>query len=184
MLLGGICGAVSGAGATLVGATGVGSTFEGACGAGATLVGATGVGSTFEGACGAGATLVGATGVGITLAGAWAAGRVLAGAWAWTSVTSPRLRNEAATQPITLRSLIDAVSHDSSCPECLDRRDRIHAVFHRVDPLYGIIVCVLWEFYEFSSEYIDFSAKANKSKTKTWIALKLKKTVSKILRHC
>ena len=36
------------------------------------------------------------------------------------------------------------------------RRDRVHVDLDRVDPLYGIIVCVLWEFCEFFSDYIDF----------------------------
>jgi hypothetical protein len=40
----------------------------------------------------------------------------------------------------------------------VDRRDRVHVDLRRVDPLYGIIVCVLWEFCEFFSDYIDFPA--------------------------
>jgi len=70
--------------------------------------------------------------------------------------TNPMLRRQAAAQPKTLRSVIDAFSSDSSRPGRSGRRDRVHDSYNRVDPLYGIIVCVFWEFCEFFSEYGDF----------------------------
>jgi hypothetical protein len=161
------------AGIVLAGAAAAGIVLVGACAAGIVLAGATGAAAAgidlagAAGACAAGIVLAGAAGAaaaGVDLVGACAAGIVLAGGtasgicfdWACTSETIPTVRREAATQPNILQPLIEVVSLDSRCPERLYRDDRVHVGRDRVDLLYGIIVCVLWEFCEFLSEYNDF----------------------------
>jgi hypothetical protein len=42
--------------------------------------------------------------------------------------------------------MLSPVNHD---PVSFGRRDRVHVAHERVDLVYGIIVCVLWEFCEF-----------------------------------